>query len=82
VFFVFIDIEDVNTLKNRNDRAAVCISAHSLMIERGRYFNINKNEKHCSICKAGQVDIFFIHSFEFFKSVNTLYIKNYSVFRG
>jgi hypothetical protein len=34
----------VNTLKNRNDRAAVCkicISAHSLMIERGRYFNIS-----------------------------------------
>jgi hypothetical protein len=26
------------------------------MIERGRYFNINKNEKHCSICKTGQVD--------------------------
>ena len=46
----------VNTLKNRNDRAAVCISAHSLMIERGRYFNINKNEKHCSICKTGQVE--------------------------
>ena len=49
----------VNTLKNRNDRAAVCkirISAHSLMIERGRYFNINKNEKHCSICKTGKVE--------------------------
>jgi hypothetical protein len=49
----------VNTLKNRNDRAAVCkirISAHSLMIERGKYFNINKNERHCSICKTGQVE--------------------------
>ena len=50
----------VNTLKNRNDRAALCkihiLSAHSLMIERGRYFNINKNEKHCSICKTGQVE--------------------------
>ena len=49
----------VNTLKNRNDRAAVCkirISAHSLMIERGKQFNINKNERHCSICKTGQVE--------------------------
>jgi hypothetical protein len=49
----------VNTLKNRNDRAAVCkirISAHSLIIERGRYFNINKNERHCPICKTGQVE--------------------------
>ena len=30
----------VNTLKNRNDRAAVCkicISAHSLMIDKRRY---------------------------------------------
>jgi hypothetical protein len=30
----------VNTLKNRNDRAVICkirTSAHSLMIERGRY---------------------------------------------
>ena len=47
----------VNTLKNRNDRAAVCkirISAHSLMIERGRYFN--KNERHCPICKTEQVE--------------------------
>jgi hypothetical protein len=49
----------VNTLKNRNDRAAVCeirISAHSLMIEREWYFNIKKNEKHCQICKTGQVE--------------------------
>ena len=50
----------VNTLKNRNDRAAVCkiciLSAHSLMIERGRYFNINKKERHCPICKTGQVE--------------------------
>jgi hypothetical protein len=45
---------------NRNDRAAVCkiciLSAHSLMIERGRYFNINKKERHCPICKTGQVE--------------------------
>jgi len=49
----------VDTLKNRNDMTAVCkirISAHSLMIERGRYFNINKNERHCPICKTGQVE--------------------------
>ena len=49
----------VNTLKNKNDMDAVCkicISAHSLMIERGRYFNINKNERHCPICKTGQVE--------------------------
>ena len=26
------------------------------MIERGRYFNINKNERHCPICKTGQVE--------------------------
>jgi rubrerythrin len=49
----------VNTLKNKNEMDAVCkicISAHSLMIERGRYFNINKNERHCPICKTGQVE--------------------------
>lgn len=49
----------VNTLKNRNDRAVICkicTSAHSLMIERGRYFNINKNERHCPICKTRQVE--------------------------
>jgi hypothetical protein len=26
------------------------------MIERGRYFNINKKERHCPICKTGQVE--------------------------
>ena len=42
----------VNTLKNRYDRSVICkirISAHSLMIERGRYFNINKNERHSNM---------------------------------
>jgi hypothetical protein len=68
------------------------------MIERGRYFNINKNERHCPICKTGQVEdenhfilkckdiprlfsisfIFFIHSFEFFKSVNISRTKVFS----
>jgi hypothetical protein len=51
----------VNTLKNRNDRAVICkirTSAHSLMIARGRYryFNINKNKRHCPICKTRQVE--------------------------
>ena len=26
------------------------------MIERGRYFNINKNERRCPICKTRQVE--------------------------
>jgi hypothetical protein len=41
----------VNTLKNRNDRAAVCeirISTYSLMIEREWYFNIKKKRKTLS----------------------------------
>ena len=51
----------VNTLKNRNYRAVICkirTSAHSLMIERGRYryFNINKNKRHCPICKTRQIE--------------------------
>ena len=32
------------------------ISAHSLRIERGRYCNINRNERHSPICKTGQVE--------------------------
>ena len=49
----------VDILKNRSDRAAICkicISAHTLMIERGRHLNIPRNERYCSVCNSGQIE--------------------------
>jgi hypothetical protein len=40
----------VDVLNNRCDRAAICkirISAHPLMIERGRHLNISRTERYC-----------------------------------
>ncbi len=49
----------VDNLKNREDRAAVCklrISAHLLMIERGRHLNIPRNERYCNICNLNEIE--------------------------
>ena len=49
----------VNLLKNRSDRSNICnmrISAHNLAIERGRYFNILREERIFEICKCGSIE--------------------------
>ena len=49
----------VDILKNRDDRAAICkirISAHLLLIERGRHLNIPNNERYCPLCKTNQIE--------------------------
>lgn len=49
----------VDILKNREDRAAVCkirISAHQLMIERGRHLNIPRNERYCPLCNSNKIE--------------------------
>jgi hypothetical protein len=46
---------DVDVLNNRCDRAAICkirISAHPLMIERGRHLSIPRTERYCLLCKS------------------------------
>ena len=49
----------VDVLNNRCDRAAICkirISAHPLMIERGRHLNIPRPERYCLLCKSIQIE--------------------------
>ena len=49
----------VDVLNNRCDRAAICkihISAHPLMIERGRHLNIPRTERYCLLCKSNQIE--------------------------
>ena len=49
----------IDILKNVKDRAAICkirISAHNLMIEKGRYLNIPKTDRNCPICNVGQIE--------------------------
>lgn len=49
----------VDSLNNLNDRAAICkirISAHPLMIERGRHLNIPREERYCPVCKNGEIE--------------------------
>ena len=46
-------------LNNKCDRAAICkipISAHPLMIERGRHLNIHRTERYCLLCKSNQIE--------------------------
>ena len=48
----------VDTLKYIKDRSAVCkirLSAHNLMIEKGRYLNIEQKSK-CHICKEDKIE--------------------------
>ena len=49
----------VDLLKNRDDRANLCkirISAHPLMIERGRHLNIPSLERYCPLCKLNMIE--------------------------
>ena len=49
----------VDLLKNVCDRSALCkirISAHPLMIERGRHLKILSNERFCPVCKTNQIE--------------------------
>ena len=49
----------VDILKNKNERAMLsklCISAHKLAIECGRYLNIPKHERICTACNSGEVE--------------------------
>ena len=50
----------VDVLNNRCDRAAICkirISAHPLMIERGRHLSIPRTERYnCLLCKSNQIE--------------------------
>jgi hypothetical protein len=46
-------------LKNLKDRAAICkirISAHNLMIEKGRHLNIIKKDRNCPISNMGLIE--------------------------
>ena len=49
----------MDVLNNRCDRAAICkirISAHPLMIERGKHLNIPRTERYCLLCKSNQIE--------------------------
>jgi hypothetical protein len=51
-----------DTCKFKEDRSTLCkfrISAHSLEIEKGRYYNIPREHPVCLSCKAGKVEDFF-----------------------
>ena len=49
----------VDILKSREDRASLCkirISAHLLMIERGRHLNIPRDQRYCPICNNNEIE--------------------------
>ena len=46
-------------MQNTHDRAVICkirISAHPLMIERGRHLNIPREERYCPVCKNDEIE--------------------------
>lgn len=49
----------VDTCRFKSDRSTLCkfrISAHSLAIEQGRYKNIPRPNRICSVCNTGQIE--------------------------
>jgi hypothetical protein len=69
----------VDVLNNRCDRAAICkirISAHPLMIERGRHLNISRTERYSLLCKSNQIEDekhFLLHRKKF--NTQKIYMK-------
>ena len=47
---------NINNFNNRKTLSELRISAHKLEIEKGRYLNINRNERICKNCKLGVVE--------------------------
>jgi hypothetical protein len=68
----------VDVLNNICDRVALCkirISAHPLMIERGRHVNIPRTERYCFVCKSSQIEDekhFLLHCEQFNTQRNIL----------
>ena len=49
----------VDSLVNKCDRSAISkirVSAHPLMIERGRHLNMQRNNRYCPICNNGEIE--------------------------
>ena len=47
---------NINNFNNRKTLSELRMSAHKLEIEKGRYLNINRNERICKNCKLGVVE--------------------------
>jgi hypothetical protein len=69
----------VDVLNNRCDRATFCkihISAHPLMIERGRHLNIPRTERYCLLCKSNQIEDekhFLLHCKKFNEKISNIF---------
>ena len=50
----YIDL--LKSIKDRSSISKIRLSAHSLMIEKGRYQNIDKKERKCVICKNDKIE--------------------------
>ena len=62
------------------DRAALCkirISAHNLMIEKGRYQKLNRKDRNCLVCNAGEIENeehFLLHC-KHYKLIRSTFLK-------
>lgn len=55
------------------------LSSHQLEIERGRFYNIHRNERVCKLCSLSQIEdeFHFILICPFYKEIRKLYVKKY-----
>ena len=55
------------------------VSAHTLLIEKGRYHNIERGKRICQMCDMNDVEdeYHFIFKFPFYTNLRHLYIKKY-----
>ena len=70
----------LDILKKAKDRAALCkirISAHNLMIEKGRYQKLNRKDGNCLVCNAGEIENeehFLLHC-KHYKLIRSTFLK-------
>ena len=59
------------------------LSAHTLLIEKGRYQNIERGKKICQMCDTTDVEdeYHFILNCPFYTNLRLLYIKKYYWFK-
>ena len=79
------NVDQLNMLKDRAPLAKLRLSAHNLEIERGRYMQVNREERLCKLCHNKNIEDekhFILHCTKYESQRNVLisklsYFKNY-----
>ena len=69
---------NIRCLKNI---AKIRLSAHDLLIERGRYRNLQRNERKCTLCNNNDIEdeFHFIIQCNTYTDIRSKYLKPYYV---